>query len=31
MKNPEAFWADKGKIIDWIKPYTVVKNTALDK
>ncbi|EEG86257.1 putative Acetyl-coenzyme A synthetase [Proteus penneri ATCC 35198] len=25
IKNPEAFWADKGKIVDWIKPYTVVK------
>lgn len=30
IKNPEAFWADKGKIIDWIKPYTVVKNTSFD-
>ncbi|UWU00393.1 acetate--CoA ligase [Proteus vulgaris] len=30
IKNPEAFWADKGKMIDWIKPYTVVKNTSFD-
>ncbi|QPN90647.1 acetate--CoA ligase [Proteus vulgaris] len=30
IKNPEAFWADKGKIVDWIKPYTVVKNTSFD-
>ena len=30
IKNPEAFWADKGKIIDWITPYTVVKNTSFD-
>ncbi|UBH61808.1 acetate--CoA ligase [Proteus vulgaris] len=30
IKNPEAFWADKGKMIDWIKPYTVVKNTRFD-
>lgn len=30
ITNPEAFWADKGKIVDWIKPYTVVKNTSFD-
>ena len=30
IKNPEAFWADKGKIVDWITPYTVVKNTSFD-
>lgn len=30
IKNSEAFWADKGKIVDWIKPYTVVKNTSFD-
>ncbi|RLR60334.1 acetyl-CoA synthetase, partial [Pseudomonas aeruginosa] len=26
IENPEAFWADKGKIVDWITPYTIVKN-----
>ena len=30
IKNPEAFWADKGKIVDWITPYTIVKNTSFD-
>lgn len=30
IENPEAFWADKGKIIDWITPYTIVKNTSFD-
>lgn len=30
IENPEAFWADKGKIVDWITPYTIVKNTSFD-
>lgn len=30
IENPEAFWADKGKIVDWIIPYTIVKNTSFD-
>ncbi len=27
IKDPEAFWAKHGKRIDWIKPYTKVKDT----
>ena len=30
VANPEAFWAEHGKIIDWIKPYSKVKNTSFD-
>ena len=26
--DPIAFWAEQGKRIDWIKPYTKVKNTS---
>lgn len=28
--DPEAFWGEQGKRIDWIKPYTRVKNTSYD-
>ena len=28
VSNPEGFWAEHGKRIDWIKPYTKVKNTS---
>lgn len=28
VQNPDEFWAEQGKIIDWIKPYTKVKNTS---
>ena len=27
IEEPDAFWAEHGKRIDWIKPYTRVKNT----
>ena len=27
INDPEAFWAEHGKRIDWIKPFTRVKNT----
>ena len=27
VADPEAFWGEQGKILDWIKPYTKVKNT----
>ncbi|EKT60815.1 acetate--CoA ligase [Providencia sneebia] len=30
IQNPEKYWGEKGKIIDWIKPYTRVKNTSFD-
>jgi acetyl-CoA synthetase len=28
VRNPEAFWGEHGKRLDWIKPYTTVKNTS---
>ncbi|MHB2168398.1 acetate--CoA ligase [Alsobacter sp. R-9] len=28
VRDPEAFWGEHGKRIDWIKPYTKVKNTS---
>jgi acetyl-CoA synthetase len=28
IENPEAFWGEQGRIVDWIKPYTKVKNTS---
>ncbi|GAB2594889.1 acetate--CoA ligase [Nitrincola alkalisediminis] len=30
INDPEAFWGEQGKRIDWIKPYTRVKNTSFD-
>ncbi|MDK1706438.1 acetate--CoA ligase [Serratia rubidaea] len=28
VQDPAAFWGEHGKIVDWIKPYTQVKNTS---
>ncbi|PIJ50375.1 acetate--CoA ligase [Erwinia sp. OLTSP20] len=28
VQDPETFWGEQGKILDWIKPYTRVKNTS---
>jgi acetyl-CoA synthetase len=28
VQDPEAFWGAEGQRIDWIKPYTKVKNTS---
>ena len=28
INDPEAFWGEHGKRIDWIKPFTRVKNTS---
>ena len=28
VKNPEAFWAEHGRRIDWIKPYSWAKRTS---
>ncbi len=28
MENPEEFWGREGKRIDWMKPYSRVKNTS---
>ncbi|WP_395665204.1 acetate--CoA ligase [Methylocella sp.] len=30
VSDPETFWGEHGKRIDWIKPYTRVKNTSFD-
>ncbi|NOI15177.1 acetate--CoA ligase [Vibrio hepatarius] len=30
VKDPEAFWGEHGKIVDWIKPFTKVKSTSFD-
>ncbi|CAM4021522.1 acetate--CoA ligase [Palleronia rufa] len=30
IADPDAFWAEHGKRIDWIKPYSKVKNTTFD-
>jgi acetyl-CoA synthetase len=28
VKDPAGFWAEHGKRVDWIKPFTKVKNTS---
>ena len=28
VSEPDAFWAEHGRRIDWIQPFTVVKNTS---
>jgi acetyl-CoA synthetase len=28
LANPDKFWGDQGKRVDWIKPYSKVKNTS---
>lgn len=28
VADPEAFWGQQGKRLDWIKPYRRVKNTS---
>ncbi|WP_372884666.1 acetate--CoA ligase [Shimia sp.] len=30
VNDPEAFWGEHGKRIDWIKPFTKVKNTSFE-
>ncbi|OBT16444.1 acetate--CoA ligase [Vibrio sp. UCD-FRSSP16_10] len=30
VENPDGFWAEHGKIVDWIKPFTKVKETSFD-
>ena len=31
VADPAAFWAEHGKRIDWIRPYSKVKNTSFDQ
>ena len=30
IEKPDKFWGKEGKRIDWIKPYTIVKNTSFE-
>ncbi|MAP94732.1 MAG: acetate--CoA ligase [Ponticaulis sp.] len=30
VRDPEGFWGEQGKRLDWIKPYTIVKNTTFE-
>ncbi len=30
VSNPDAFWKEHGQRIDWIKPFTKVKNTSFE-
>ncbi|HCM62163.1 MAG TPA: acetate--CoA ligase [Morganella sp. (in: Bacteria)] len=30
VQDPDGFWREKGQVVDWIKPYTRVKNTSFD-
>src|SRR5580704_5452352 len=30
IRDPNAFWGEHGKRVDWIKPFTKVKNTSYD-
>ncbi len=31
INDPEAFWGEQGKSLDWIKPYTKVKDVSYDE
>ncbi len=31
IDDPETFWAEQGKRLDWFKPYSKVKHTSFDK
>jgi len=31
ISDPEGFWGEQGKRLDWIKPYTIVKDVSWDK
>ncbi|MEK9904597.1 MAG: acetate--CoA ligase [Rhodospirillales bacterium] len=31
IDDPEGFWAEHGKRVDWIKPFTKVKNVSYNK
>ena len=30
VSDPDGFWGDEGKRLEWIKPYTKVKNTTFE-
>ena len=31
VEDNEGFWADEAKRVDWIKPFTQVKDVSFDK
>jgi acetyl-CoA synthetase len=31
LNDPEGFWGEQAKRLDWFKPFTKVKNTSFDK
>lgn len=31
INNPDEFWGEQGKRLDWMTPYTKVKNTSFEK
>ncbi len=31
IRNPKLFWGENGKIIDWIKDYSLVNNSSFEK
>ncbi|MFC3676148.1 acetate--CoA ligase [Ferrovibrio xuzhouensis] len=31
VQDPQGFWAEHGKRVDWIKPFTKVKDVSFDK
>src|ERR1700678_2739556 len=31
IKDPDGFWGEQGKRIDWSKPYTKVRNASFDR
>jgi len=30
VEEPDKFWGKEGKRLEWIKPYTIVKNTSFE-
>ena len=30
VSNPEAFWSEHGQRVDWMKPFTKVKDVSYD-
>ena len=30
VKDPNGFWGEQAKRIDWIKPFSKIKNTSYD-
>ena len=31
VEDSEGFWAEQGQCIDWIQPYTQVRNVSFDE